>query len=55
MATTAITDHNAEEKQAYAPQTHNDLVEEKPDVIHEETARAAAERGHVATDRYVLI
>jgi hypothetical protein len=62
QANLAMKDHSAEEMQtdAAAPHSPNDSDKEKPvaahsqDVhgeIHKETAQAAAERGHAATDQ----
>jgi hypothetical protein len=47
----AVGDHNIEEKRISNEHIPDSPVEEKPDVIHEETVHDAAERGHVATDK----
>ena len=58
-----MADHNIEERGVVTPTQHssNGSAEEKPEPAfqhHEEekgTLRSAAERGHLATDQYVIL
>lgn len=53
----ASKDHNAEESRVNATprQPSQDPMDEKAAGMHNEIAHEAAERGHVATDKYVSL
>ena len=52
----ASKDHNVEERQVDASlrQSLHESVDEKANAMHSEDFHGAAERGHAATDKYVL-
>jgi len=53
----ASKDHNVEESRMASAlrQPPQDQLDEKATGIHNEIAHEAAERGHVATDKYVIL